>query len=91
MEEEYGDSHDSAPEAYDYVDLSVLPDMLFFTNTPNVVYHHIGYMTGGLGQRVRVYESLDGSKRISFSTVNTGFYNDGRTFSTDLGTVEKYL
>ncbi len=91
MEEEYGDSYDSAPEAYDYVDLSVLPGFLFFTNIPNVVYHHIGYMTGGLGQRVRVYESLDGSKRISFSTVNTGFYNDGRTFSTDLGTVEKYL
>ena len=87
----YGDTSSISADAYDNVDLSILPDMFFFTGNPDTVYQHYGYMTGGAGQKVRVYQSLDGGNKVSISWVNIGYINDGRTFNTDQGTIEKYL
>ena len=90
MEELGYDSDSSSSGTYDSVDLGMLPNMMYFVNDPDTVYQHYAYMTGGMGQKVRVYMSLSGDRKISISYARNGM-QVGRDYYTDQGTITKYL
>ena len=90
LEELDYDSDSSSSGTYDSVDLGLLPDMMYFVNDPDTVYQHYAYMTGGMGQKVRVYMSLGGDRKVSISYARNGM-QVGRDFYTDQGTITKYL
>ena len=90
LEELDYDSDSSSSGTYDSVDLGMLPDMMYFVNDPDTVYQHYAYMTGGMGQKVRVYMSLGGDRKVSISYARNGM-QVGRDFYTDQGTITKYL
>lgn len=88
FQNDYGDG--SSTGTYDSIDLSSLPDMIYFKSDPaGTVYQHYGYMVGNLGQRVRVYMSLDGQKKVSISYAHNGI-QVGRDYYTNQGSITKY-
>ncbi len=47
-------------------------------------------MSGGMGQRVRVYRSVSGDRSVSISYAHNGM-QVGRDYYTDQGAITKYL
>ncbi len=84
-EKEYFDQD----EAYGRVPLENLPDSFTFLDDPYTVYHHYAYLTGGLGQKVRVYREGGSGRQVQISWAHNGMLV-GRDFTTDIGKIEKY-